>query len=58
MPPQQQKILSLYYYEGLRLKDIAQLLHVTESRICQIHTEAILALRAFIVRKESTTIFP
>lgn len=53
MTPQQKKILTLYYYEGLRFKDIAILMSVSESRICQIHTEAILALRAFLDREES-----
>jgi RNA polymerase sigma factor for flagellar operon FliA len=52
MSPQQKKILTLYYYEGLRFKDIAILLKVSESRICQIHTEAILALRAFLDKEE------
>lgn len=55
MTPQQRKILTLYYYEGLRFKDIASLVNLSESRICQIHTEAILALRAFLDRKESLT---
>lgn len=53
MTPQQKKILTLYYYEGLRFKDIAILMSVSESRICQIHTEAILALRAFLDREAS-----
>lgn len=52
MSAQQKKILTLYYYEGLRFKDIAMLLKVTESRICQIHTEAILALRAYLDKEE------
>lgn len=51
MSPQQKKVLSLYYYEGLRFKDIATLLKVTESRVCQIHTEAIVSLRAFLERE-------
>ena len=54
MSPQQKKVLSLYYYEGLRFKDIATLLKVTESRICQIHTEAIVSLRAFLEREANT----
>jgi RNA polymerase sigma factor for flagellar operon FliA len=53
MSPQQRQVLTFYYYEGLRFKDIALLLKVSESRICQIHTEAILALRAFLDRKET-----
>jgi RNA polymerase sigma factor for flagellar operon FliA len=55
MPAQQRKILTLYYYEDLRFKDIAALMGLTESRICQIHTEAILALRGFLDRQERLT---
>jgi RNA polymerase sigma factor FliA len=39
-------VLSLYYYEGLTLADIGEILGVTESRVCQIHTKAVLQLRA------------
>jgi len=39
-------VLSLYYYEGLTLAEIGQVLGVTESRVCQIHTKAVLQLRA------------
>ncbi len=39
-------ILTLYYYEELTLKEIGQVLELTESRICQLHTKAILKLRA------------
>lgn len=39
-------VLTLYYYEGLTLAEIGQVLGVTESRVCQIHTKAILQLRA------------
>lgn len=38
-------ILNLYYYEGLTLKQIGQVLEVSESRICQLHSKAILNLR-------------
>lgn len=41
----QQLILSLYYREGLTFREIGEALGVTESRICQIHTESVLALR-------------
>lgn len=53
MSPQQKKVLTLYYYEGLRLKDIAMLLNVSESRICQVHTESILLLRAFLDKEQN-----
>jgi RNA polymerase sigma factor FliA len=38
-------VLSLYYYEGLTLAEIGEILGVTESRVCQIHTNAVLQLR-------------
>ena len=39
-------VLTLYYYEGLTLAEIGEVLAVTESRVCQIHTKAVLQLRA------------
>jgi RNA polymerase sigma factor FliA len=46
--PTEQKVLALYYYEGLRLKEIAEALSVTESRVSQIHTLAVQRLRTKI----------
>jgi RNA polymerase sigma factor for flagellar operon FliA len=42
-------VLSLYYQDEMTFKEIGQVLGVTESRVCQIHTEAILALRNRLV---------
>lgn len=39
-------VIALYYYEGLTLKEIGQVLGVTESRVSQLHTKAVLRLRA------------
>jgi RNA polymerase sigma factor for flagellar operon FliA len=39
-------VLTLYYYEGLTLAEIGEIIGVTESRVCQIHTKAILQLRS------------
>jgi RNA polymerase sigma factor for flagellar operon FliA len=39
-------VIALYYYEGLSLKEIGQVLGVTESRVSQMHTKAVLRLRA------------
>ena len=38
-------VVTLYYFEGLTLAEIGEILGVTESRICQIHTKAVGALR-------------
>lgn len=38
-------ILTLYYYEGLTLKQVGEVLSVSESRVCQLHSRAILNLR-------------
>ncbi len=39
----------MYYRDELTFKEIGQVLGVTESRICQIHTETVLALRGRLV---------
>ena len=46
MPDREKIVLTLYYYEGLTLAEIGHVLGVTESRVCQIHTKAVLQLRA------------
>jgi RNA polymerase sigma factor FliA len=46
LPEMPRKVLALYYYENLRLADIAVAFGLTESRICQIHTQAVKQLRA------------
>ncbi len=46
LPERQRLVLSLYYYEDLNLKEIGQILRVTESRVSQLHAQAIARLRA------------
>lgn len=46
LPERERIVVSLYYYEGLTMREIGEVLSVTESRICQMHTKAILRLRA------------
>ena len=46
MPDREKKVLTLYYYEGLTLAQIGEVLGVTESRVCQIHTKSVLQLRS------------
>lgn len=48
MPDIQKKVLAMYYFENLRLAEIAAGFGLTESRICQIHAQAVLSLRTYI----------
>lgn len=49
LPEKEKLVLSLYYDTGLNLKEIGQVLDVSESRICQIHGQAIVRLRSRMV---------
>lgn len=51
LPERQKLVLSLYYKDDLNMKEIAQVVGVTEARICQIHTQAILNLRALLRKR-------
>lgn len=46
LPEKQRLVLSLYYYEDLNLKEIGRVLRVTESRVSQLHAQAVSRLRA------------
>lgn len=46
LPEKEKQVLVLYYYEDLTLKEIGKVLEVTESRVSQLHTKAIMRLRA------------
>lgn len=50
LPERERLVVALYYYEGLTLKEIGEVLNVSESRISQIHTKAILRLRGRLGR--------
>ncbi len=48
LPDSSRKVLAMYYFEGMRLSEIAEVFGLTESRICQIHAQAITSLRAYV----------
>lgn len=52
LPDMQKKVLAMYYLEGMRLAEIAAVFGVTEGRISQINTQAILSLRAYIKKHD------
>jgi RNA polymerase sigma factor FliA len=53
LPEMQRKVLALYYGEDLHLREIAEVFGLTESRICQIHSQAILSIRSYLQRYEA-----
>lgn len=48
LPDREQKVMGLYYEQELNLREIGEVLGVSESRICQLHTQAIARLRALL----------
>lgn len=50
LPPRENLVITLYYYEGLTFKEIGKILEVSESRVYQLHTQAVLRLRGYLQR--------
>lgn len=50
LPEQQRLVVALYYYEEMTLKEIGEALHISESRVSQVHTRAVKTLRARLAR--------
>jgi len=51
LPEREQMVLSLYYFEELTLKEIGKVLDISESRVCQLHTRAILNIKVLLVNE-------
>jgi len=49
LPERERLVIALYYYENLTLREIGEVLDVTESRVSQIHTKAVIGLRSRFV---------
>jgi RNA polymerase sigma factor for flagellar operon FliA len=45
LPPRERQLLTLYYQKEMTMKEISAILHVSESRVCQLHMQAIARLR-------------
>jgi RNA polymerase sigma factor for flagellar operon FliA len=54
LPEKEKLVISLYYYEDLTLKEISAIMHLSESRISQLHTKAILRLKGKLGRQKNT----
>jgi RNA polymerase sigma factor for flagellar operon FliA len=53
LPDMQRKVLALYYFEDLRLREIAEVFGVTESRISQIHAAAIISIKSYLAKHDT-----
>ncbi len=53
LPDKEKKVIVLYYYEDLTLKEIGEVLEVTESRVSQLHTKAIMRLRGRLAQMKN-----
>ena len=50
LPDRERLVIALYYYEGLTFKEIGKVLGVSESRVYQLHTQAVLRIRGYLQR--------
>jgi RNA polymerase sigma factor for flagellar operon FliA len=50
LPERERLVVALYYYEGLTFKEIGKVLGVSESRVYQLHTQAVLRIRGYLQR--------
>jgi RNA polymerase sigma factor for flagellar operon FliA len=53
LPEREKLVVALYYYENLTLREIGEVLGVTESRVSQLHTKAVLRLRSKLAEELS-----
>ena len=51
LPEREKTVMGLYYEKELNLREIGEILGVTESRVCQLHSQAIARLRAYLLNK-------
>jgi RNA polymerase sigma factor for flagellar operon FliA len=55
LPHRTQLLLAFYYYEGLTMKEIGQVLDLSESRVSQLHARAMVAMRAALEKQETVS---
>ncbi|OGI21233.1 MAG: hypothetical protein A2287_06735 [Candidatus Melainabacteria bacterium RIFOXYA12_FULL_32_12] len=55
LPEREKMILALYYHENMTLKEIGEAISISESRVCQLHAQAIMKLRKLLTTKELAT---
>jgi RNA polymerase sigma factor for flagellar operon FliA len=58
LPEREKLMMALYYEQDLNLREIGEVMGVTESRVCQLHTQAVVRLRTAVLGNEKTGIAP
>ncbi|MBQ7450160.1 FliA/WhiG family RNA polymerase sigma factor [bacterium] len=56
LPERERAIMILYYHENMTLKDIGEAINISESRVCQLHAQAIMKLRSLLSAQRSERI--
>jgi RNA polymerase sigma factor for flagellar operon FliA len=56
LPDREKTLMGLYYEQELNLKEIGSIMGVTESRVCQLHTQAVARLRSSLAKKSWTSL--
>ncbi len=56
LPEKEKKVVALYYYEELTLKEISLILNLSEARISQLHTKAVFRLRGYLARMKASLV--
>ena len=56
LPEKEKKVIALYYYEEMTLKEISLILQLSEARISQLHTKAVFRLRGYLARMKASLV--
>ena len=58
LPEREKLMMALYYEQDLNLREIGEVMGVTESRVCQLHSQAVMRLRARILGQDAAQVKP
>lgn len=56
LPEKEKKVVALYYYEEMTLKEISLVMHLSEARISQLHTKAVFRMRGYLSRMKASLV--
>ena len=56
LPDKEKKVVALYYYEELTLKEISLIMNLSEARISQLHTKAVFRMRGYLARMKASLV--